>query len=333
MIKLLQLAHALALRDHGGFQRAAKAQHISQPALSRSIQSLEESLGVALFERKTRAVTPTPFGEALLPRAETILAEVQDMQREIALLRGIEAGVFSVAMGAFAAELSGTRAVAELARRHPALRCRSTLRSWRDVAELVRTRSVDLGMADLRALGTVAGLALDPVGAHALVLFCRCGHPLSVREGVSIADLDAFPLACIRVPPVGVGLLPGRSQQDEASGDLIPHIEVDDVATARAIVLASDAFSVATPLQIAPWLASGELWVFPFQPPWLKLDYGFIRLEHRTLSPAAERFVEIALEIESEVALGNRTLLESLFPPADPPPPDAGPSRGISTSG
>ncbi|AUB80591.1 helix-turn-helix domain-containing protein [Candidatus Thiodictyon syntrophicum] len=59
MIKLQQLAHALALSRYGTFHRAAKAQHLSQPAFSRSIRALEESLGVALFDRQGAAVTPT----------------------------------------------------------------------------------------------------------------------------------------------------------------------------------------------------------------------------------------------------------------------------------
>jgi hypothetical protein len=48
-----QLSHALAVWRHGSFRRAAAEQHLSQPALSRSIQNLEESLGVLLFDRQT----------------------------------------------------------------------------------------------------------------------------------------------------------------------------------------------------------------------------------------------------------------------------------------
>jgi DNA-binding transcriptional LysR family regulator len=69
MIKLQLLAHALALSHHGNFQRAAAARHLLQLALSRSIQSLEEELGVPLFDRRSVAVTPTLYGEAPLWRA------------------------------------------------------------------------------------------------------------------------------------------------------------------------------------------------------------------------------------------------------------------------
>jgi len=99
---------------------------------------------------------------------------------------------------------------------------------------------------------------------------------------------------------------------DPATSDLIPQAEVDDVATARAVVLASDALGVAPPMQIDPWLRSGELGVLSYQAPCLKLGYGFVYLKGRLLSPAAERFMEIVREIEPELATRNRKLMDTI---------------------
>jgi DNA-binding transcriptional LysR family regulator len=150
---------------------------------------------------------------------------------------------------------------------------------------------------------------------------------------VSKADLDAFPLATIRVPPRGASLLPGRWHLDAETGDLVPQAEVNDLATAHAIVRSSDAFGVATPLQIEPWLRSGELHVLPYPAPWLKLDYGFISLKRRMLSPAAERFMAIVRGLEVDLRARNRALLQHFLPGSGacgagavacaPAPPDA----------
>ena len=313
MIKLQQLAHALALMQHGNFHRAAQAQHLSQPAFSRSIHNLEAGLGAPLFDRQTTKVTPTLYGEALLKRAESILAETDELEREIELLQGLEAGHLAVAMGAYAAELSGSQAMGELIRRRPQVRCRLTLSSWREVADRVLARSVDLGVAESSDLTTVEQLRIEPIGQHEMVFYCRCGHSLLERETVAKADLDAFPLASIRIPPRGASLVPGKSDLDAETGDLIPHIEVDDVASARAIILVSDAFGAATPLQIEPWLRSGELCVLPCKAPWLKLDYGFIYLRNRMLSPAAELFMKIVREIETDLTVRNCELIDRIF--------------------
>ena len=67
-----RLRHALALAEYRNFARAADALHITQPALSRSIQSLEDGLGVRLFDRSPRDVQPTAFGELVcVMRAES----------------------------------------------------------------------------------------------------------------------------------------------------------------------------------------------------------------------------------------------------------------------
>jgi DNA-binding transcriptional LysR family regulator len=314
MLKLQQLAHALALSRLGNFHRAAKALHLSQPALSRSVRSLEDGLGVRLFERQGALVKPTLYGEAVLRRAETILEQSDELEREILLLQGLEAGGLAVAMGAFAAELSGSRAVGELLRLHPGIRCQIRLRSWREVNDLVMTRAVDVGLAEISTVITSEDLRVEPIGQHEMVLYCRPGHPLLDRSRLSRRDLDEFPQALMRVPPRGANRVPGRGFRDAELGDQTPHIEVDDLSTARAIVRESNALSTATALQLEPWLRDGQLSVLPFRANWLRLNYGFITLRDRMLSPAAELFMRLVRQIEADVAARNRDLTDEVLP-------------------
>jgi DNA-binding transcriptional LysR family regulator len=314
MLKLQQLGHALALNRHGNFHRAAKALHLSQPALSRSIRSLEESLGVLLFERHGAQVKPTIYGEALLRRAEKIVEQSDELERDILLLQGLEAGGLTVAMGAFAAELSGSRAIGELLRLHPSIRCQVRLRTWREVSDLVATRVVDLGLAEISTVIGSEELRVEPVGQHEMVLYCRPGHPLLERDPLIRRDFDAFPQAFIRVPPRGANRVPGKGFRDAELGDQTPHIEVDELASARTIVLESDALSAATAVQLEPWLRSGQLRVLPFRANWLRLNYGFITLPDRMLSPAAELFMRLVRQIEVDVAARNRELTDELLP-------------------
>lgn len=321
MIKLQQLLHALELSRCGNFHRTAEVKHLSQPALSRSIRNLEARLGVPLFDRQRTGVTPTIYGEALLRRAEAILEQTQELEREIELLQGLDKGYLAVALGAYAADLSAGRAVGELLQRHPKLRCRVMLSSWRQVAERVRERSVDLGVAEISTLNADLDLQVESIGAHALVFYCRRGHPLLARATISKADLDAFPLASIRVPPRGASLMPGKSSLDPDTGDLIPQVEVDELATARSLILGSDAIGPAAPVQIEPWLRSGELAVLPYRPPSFQLNYGFIYLRNRLPTPAAVRFMVLVREIEADLTIRNRQLMDEFFPPS----PDLGP--------
>ncbi len=78
-ITLKQLRYFEALARHGHFGRAADACAISQPALSMQIKELEESLGIALFERSARQVRLTNFGEEFALRVRDILRAVDEL--------------------------------------------------------------------------------------------------------------------------------------------------------------------------------------------------------------------------------------------------------------
>jgi LysR family transcriptional regulator, hypochlorite-specific transcription factor HypT len=81
---LIWLEDFLAIAEEGGFSRAAERRHVTQPALSRRIRSLEEWLGTPLFERSTHTLKLTPAGETFRPVAEDVLRRIQ-LGREEAL--------------------------------------------------------------------------------------------------------------------------------------------------------------------------------------------------------------------------------------------------------
>ena len=86
-MNLKHLAHWLALAETGSFSRAAEKLHITQSALSRSIQVLEEDLGGALVDRVGKKNELTPLGLSVLERARRIVHEAQELQQGAALLQ------------------------------------------------------------------------------------------------------------------------------------------------------------------------------------------------------------------------------------------------------
>jgi len=312
MLTVKQLNHALALNRYRNFHRAAEAERISQSAFSRSIRALENELGVRLFDRQGAGVAPTLFGETFLRRAEAVIGETQELLREINLLKGLGAGSLKVAAGVYAAEMSAARAMGELHERHPDLYCRVQLTNWPRVPDLVASREVDLGLAEVSTLSTTNELQVDPVGNHQFIFFTRTGHPLDGQKGARIADLDNYAVVTVRLPPRVAAVFPGRTRTDKKTGELVPTIEVDDLTSALEIVATSNAFGLATPLQLEPWLQSGEMKALPFHASWMKLNYGFIYLRQRMLSPAAALYMELVKKIEKDNARRNQALMRRI---------------------
>ncbi len=82
-MELDQIRNFMKVAEQGSFTKAAEEIPLSQPALSRSIQRLEEELGQPLFERQTRRVSLTDAGQILLTRAKQIVSAVDDLKSEI----------------------------------------------------------------------------------------------------------------------------------------------------------------------------------------------------------------------------------------------------------
>jgi DNA-binding transcriptional LysR family regulator len=84
-------------------------------------------------------------------------------------------------------------------------------------------------------------------------------------------------------------------------GTTAPEIRVDTFALVMPVVLHSDAIGGAAPSQIRGELERGEVVMLPLELPWLKLNYGIIRLANRTPSPAAEAFMHLLREVEADI--------------------------------
>jgi LysR family transcriptional regulator, hydrogen peroxide-inducible genes activator len=93
-----QLRYFVAAAEAGSMTEAARRCRVAQPSLSQQVRKLEETLGVALFDRLGRGVELTEAGRALLPRARRILGEVRDAAAS--LRREVEAGAGRLAVGA-----------------------------------------------------------------------------------------------------------------------------------------------------------------------------------------------------------------------------------------
>ena len=312
-ITLRQLTHVLSVARHGSFHRAARDEHISQPALSRSIQNLEQALGVPLFDRTGSRVKPTLEGEAVLRRAEQIIGITKELRRDVDLLKLLETDRLRVAIGTYAAEMSAVTALGQLIDQLPGVRIAASIRSWRNVEELVLQRSVDLGLVDIGNLRRRDDLVVEPLPEHAVVFFCRAGHPLADQRSVSVSQLESYPAAFTEVPPRVTSYRPFNALANQATGDILPHIVIEQFSVALAVVAGSDTLGVAAPVQIEAQVRNGDFCVLPFRAPWMKLEYGFISLRGNKLSQAVEFYMQIVRDLESDLASRNQALFDEFW--------------------
>lgn len=296
------LQQAVTLATHGSYRRAADALHLSQPALSRSIASLEATLGVRLFDRGRRGVRPTEFGQLLIDRGSSLLAGFDELRREIALAKGLETGELKVGAGLYPAEISVATAVGRLSARHPRLRIALRAGPWREIADAVGGGDLDVAVVELSALRAQPRLAIEPLPQHRATIVCRPGHPLLAHRRLTPERVFRYPFVGPRLPPrVGEPLQPlaPSLRLDAVSGDVIPPLHVESIALAKKIVAAGDGIAALPRVLVDAELAAGELAALPWRPRWLRTGYGFVYRRDRTLSASASAFMAEVRVIES----------------------------------
>jgi DNA-binding transcriptional LysR family regulator len=224
------------------------------------------------------------------------------VQQEILSLQGIQSGVLFIAMGAYPAAISGQKAVALLADRHPGLSIEVRVTDWVDAIEAVITEKVDLALADHSEADENPDLDVQHVRREALNVFCRRGHPLAGKDFVEVEDLFLYPWVGPTVPlrgqPRPSATMP-CGKLDAPRQQFKPRIVVETFEAMKEIALNSDALAAAAPSQIADQTASGDL-ISLVEFPFAGLNYGFLSKRGRALTPAAKSFMDIVLSLEAE---------------------------------
>lgn len=283
-----RIRNFLALVEHGTFHKAAEAIHLSQSALSRSIQALEEELGGPLFDRTGHRVQLTPFGRSLTQRARQLLFEANQMQREMTLLRSGDLGNIAIGMSPTSASVCLRQCLSALARSHPQLHVLAAIGRTPEIIEDLRADKYDFGVVDVSAVDDTHGLEVEYLEPLPGGFLCRRGHPLLTEETVTIDALRQYPIAC---SPVSKPFAKRMVEVFGAEGhpDRLVTILCDNYEIQRDLALDSDVVLMSVFAIVRREIGAGDLLILKTSPELiLPGRYAIVRLLGRTPSPAMD---------------------------------------------
>lgn len=193
---LVQLRHLIALAETGSFSRAAQAQFLTQPALSRSIRALEDELGMPLFDRVGRRIELTAFGRATLERARLLVTDAEELQGSGRRSREGERGVLRIGMGSGPGAMLMTPLLMTIALEHPQVHVEIARGGTELLVQSLRARALDGLVVDARSLKPAPDLRTDLQFEMRGAFMVRRGHPLTrLRGGVRFDDASRYPIA------------------------------------------------------------------------------------------------------------------------------------------
>lgn len=189
VMKLSQLRNFTAVVDAGAVRQAAKTLHLSQSSITKSIQQLEDDLGVELLHRGARGVAPTEAGKALLARAKAIEAELRHARNDVETIQGAGRGEIRVSASPSVATGLLPRAVIAFQRTHPRISFHILEGVYPDMLPAIRTGDLDLAICLVPGRPRDDSLSFISLVKDRLVPAVRADHPVLGRRKPQLAEL------------------------------------------------------------------------------------------------------------------------------------------------
>lgn len=283
-----ELEAFLAVAELCNFRLAAERIHVSQPALSRSIQSAENKLDARLLDRNTRRVELTRAGEELLPIARRIVAEFHDSLSDLSEFVAGRRGRIAIACLPSAAAALLPKAMSVFQATHP----RVAIALEPVSAEFVRARVMD-GSADFAisvAPSRQDGLAFEPLIRDQFVCVCGRSDPLAARRRVPWSVLAERPLVASG-PASSIRHIADRVMA-ECGLAVQARYECANISVVGAMVAAGLGIA-AIPRLALRLIDMSALAVVPLTGPSVSREMGILTRSGRSLSAAAGSFLDV----------------------------------------
>jgi len=279
-LTLTKLRHLVAVAEALNLTKAAENLHISQPALSRSIISIERNYGFALFDRRSTGLALTSVGKRVVKDARVVLERFRSYEHTLRLFGAGEAGEVTFGMTPQLASLLLPGVGIDLFGNSAKLTARVLVRPADILLAALRNDEIEFCVIAEEQSHT-KGMVLNNIGQLSAGFFARRGHPLSEHDAVSMEDLAQFTISCAEEIDL-------RLPQSMKFDMLI----CDNFDILKKISLDSDVICLCSRLYATSNENGGrlvEISVGSIDP--INNPIYIVRLEGRSLSPVAGRMI------------------------------------------
>ncbi len=288
-MNLSQLKAFLAVAQDRSFSRAAEKLYLTQPAVSKQIQALEEGLGMRLFDRVGRSILLTQAGNILHDHAHIAFRTLEEARETINQLRGLQRGHLRISAASTIGTYMLPQPLGELKAQFPGIEISLAITNKARVVQQVLNHEVELGFVGPPV--EPAELEMEEYLLDELVLIMAPTHRLAREESVGVAEL-AEEVFILREQGSGT-----REIMEEELGrvrvNLKKAMELGSTEAIKQAVAANLGVSIVSKFAISLETLQGRLAVARL--PELNLRRQLFVIHHggRTLSPAAQEFCSL----------------------------------------
>jgi DNA-binding transcriptional LysR family regulator len=304
-LKLRHLNVLLAVAQWGNMARAAEHLAISQPAVSKAISDLENTLGVRLLDRSPQGLELTLYGRAFLKRSIAIFNDLGTSVTELESLADPTAGELRIGTtNVMAAGLVRT-IVDRLSRQYHRLAFRVTVGDLPDLQDReLREHDIDLMIGRLPDAIPAEDTETEVLFEETVFVVAGMRSPWTRRRKIELAELINEPWA-VAIPESFPGVLVERAFRERGLAHPRSGLRSQSLDMTNAL-LATGRFLGILPAVMLHFSAKRlGLKILPVDLPFKPLPIGIVTLKNRTLSPAAQLFIECAREVARSLPRGR----------------------------
>ncbi|BBH45679.1 transcriptional regulator [Pseudomonas sp. KU43P] len=306
-----RLHHLELLSEELNFSRAADRAHLSQTAFSRSIQSLEADFGMRLFDRDTRSVRPTPAGRYLIDKAKLLLGRARDLANDVYYLAHAERGELKFGTSLLAIDGPLRRALTELKMQCPHLKLHIEVSQTLNLQLHLEQEHIEFFVANPGELEQDDRFTVTQLPAEPASIFCRPGHPLLQQNTPPApAQVADYPWSAVMIDKSFAPRL--REMFGMKPNQALPlALSCDNLQLLRDLTLCSDNLLFTWSCWTNRDSSNGELVNIgqllkpALDPRQLNIECAIVQLAGRTLSPPAQRLMDLILAQHSHISLSQ----------------------------
>lgn len=289
-LKMGELRVFVAVLEHRSFRKAAAVLHLSQPAITKAIAGLEQTLGVRLFDRIANGVEPTVHGRSFAPRAAAIFDELRRAAQDLALLSSGAVGSLRLGTVPMPAIPFVPLAVNRLIDAHPGIQLSMVEARETELIDRLRRRDIELAILRLSLVEPGSDMQAIKLFDERLCVVAAADHPLARRRKLQWADLLAQRWV---LSPADCTFFLHVQRTLEQVGLSMPTQVVEAVSIQLQFNLVLHAgmlgFGMRSQVDFAP--GKGHVVRLPFDLPAVGTDVAAVMLASNEPSPLARRLV------------------------------------------
>lgn len=296
-MELRHLRHFLVLAKMKHFHRAANQLNLAQPSLSRSIQTMEDRLGVKLLERNSKSVSLTNFGELVVNHGQRIISDVEQLNKEIRSLKGLDTGEIVIGASPIPSNSLIGPVIGHFIRHYPHISVELKVDSWQYLYQRLVKGSLSLFVAESKAteIDKREDLQVIPLPKFNIIFCCRSEHPLTKSKRLFLPSFRDYPLAIPRSMPQSLEDTFGdlfKKDRDDFAG----LVRFDQFQPIKQSMNHCDMVAITPELSVRKEVADGSLVALrPEDMADMQASFSIVHLKGRALTPAAQAFVDFLL--------------------------------------